>query len=259
MCGRFTLTTPGDLLAELFRLLQMPVLPPRYNIAPTQPVEVVRAGPGRGRRTIAPMRWGLIPSWSKSPAAGAPLINARSETVATRPAFRAAFRRRRCLIPADGFYEWGPLPAAPLPPRAALPAQGDLFATPPEPRPSGRRVRPPRKGSRQPHYIRRRDGRPFAFAGLWERWEGPDGSALETCAIVTTEANTLLRPLHDRMPVIVAPRDYDRWLDPKALTEELMRSIFRPYPAETMTAHPVGPWVNSVSREDPRCAQPADT
>lgn len=168
MCGRFTLRVPAAELVEIFRLLRRPDVQPRYNIAPTQPVAVVRRI-DRGRE-LSMLRWGLVPSWAKDPKIGARMINARAETVATKPAFRTALRRRRCLVPADGFYEWA--------------------------KSAG--------GTKQPHYITRRDGRPFAFAGLWESWDGPDGSSIESCTIVTTEANDLVGRIHDRMPVILS-------------------------------------------------------
>jgi putative SOS response-associated peptidase YedK len=233
MCGRFTLRAPASLVAEQFALFDVPPLGPRYNIAPTQPVAVVRpAGAGvekvtgtssaASRRQLAWLRWGLVPSWAQDPAIGNRLINARADTAATKPAFRAAMRRRRCLIVADGFYEWQ------------------------------------RTGTRkQPYFIRMRDDRPFGFAGLWEAWEGADHSALETCAILTTDANDLMRPIHDRMPVIISPGDYDRWLDPAIEKPEQVADLLRPYAADELIAYPVSPYVNSPARDDPRCIEPA--
>ena len=179
MCGRFTLRTPARDLVEIFELLREPEFSPRYNVAPTQRIAVIRQY-GKDRE-FSDMRWGLVPSWSKDPKAGPPLINARAETVATKPSFRTAFRRRRCLIPADGFYKWQKTDSK----------------------------------TKIPHYIRMAKDRPFAFAGLWECWQGGDGSPLESCTIVTTEANDLMRPLHDRMPVILPEKDFAKWLDPK--------------------------------------------
>jgi putative SOS response-associated peptidase YedK len=219
MCGRFSLRASGADLAEQFGLAEAPDLPPRYNIAPTQPVAVVRAGPGGV--ALALLRWGLIPRWAKGPEIGSRLINARAEAVAEKPAFREAFRRRRCLVPADGFFEWQ--------------ARG---------------------GRKQPYHFRLRDGRPFAFAGLWESWRGEDGEALESCAILTTEANGVVGPVHGRMPVILGPADYGRWLDPRAQEPGQLRPLLRPYPAEEMAACPVGPWVNDPRHEGPRCLEP---
>ena len=181
MCGRFTLRAPASVIAEQFSLFEVPWLKPRFNIAPTQPVPVVRMTPQQAapQRQFVFLHWGLVPSWAKDPTIGNRMINARAETVADKPAFRTALRRRRCLIVADGFYEW---------------------------QTAGKR--------RQPMFIHIRDDRPLAFAGLWESWEGADHSALESCTILTTAANDLVRPIHDRMPVIVAPEDYADWLDP---------------------------------------------
>jgi putative SOS response-associated peptidase YedK len=218
VCGRYTLTLPPDLLAEAFGLDDVPELEARYNIAPTQPVPVVRRLRPGGPRQLDLLRWGL----SLAPVQGAkgsgPIINARAESVATRSAFRDAFRRRRCLIPADGFYEWGP-------------------------------GRPPR----QPFHIRRGDGRPLALAGLWEPEEAGTPAS---CVILTTEPNELVRPIHDRMPVIVDPSDYDRWLAPDGDAAALS-GIFRPCPEEVLTARPVGPAVNRASNDSPACLDPA--
>lgn len=221
MCGRFTLTDPGADLAVQFSLAHVPDLPPRYNIAPTQPVAVVRLAPEGTTRELALLHWGLIPFWAKDPGIGARLINARAETVTDKPAFRHAFRRRRCLVVADGFYEWQK-----------------------------------QTGGKQPFYIRLREGRLFAFAGLWELWQGPDSAVIESCTLLTTEPNELLRPLHNRMPVILRPRDYELWLDPKVQEMERLKSLLRPYPVEEMAAYPVGRWVNRTENDDPRCIEP---
>src|SRR5262245_4330455 len=178
MCGRYSLYSSAADLAEWLGLPEVPALEPRYNVAPTQPVAAVRAGPGGGRELVR-LRWGLVTPWAADPGTGPLLINARSETAADKPAFRAALRARRCLVPADGFYEW---------------------------------VR--QAGKRQPIHFRLRDGRPFAFAGLWERWQAPGGPAVESCAILTTGANELVRQAHDRMPVILGPDAFGEWLDP---------------------------------------------
>jgi putative SOS response-associated peptidase YedK len=223
MCGRFTLTTPMPVLAELFLFPEMEAQaqPPRYNIAPTQVVAAVRAADDAGHRELAYCRWGLIPSWADDPAIGNRLINARAETAAEKPAFRSAFRHRRCLIPADGFYEW---------------QKAD--------------------GRKQPFYFKRKDGQPFAFAGLWERWER-GGEPIDTCTILTTEANELVHPVHERMPVILAPEDYARWLDPKVKQAELLQPLLHPYRDNSMTAYQVRPIVNNPRNESPQCTEPA--
>ena len=219
MCGRYTLTLPPDLLAEAFGLDDVPDLEARYNIAPTQPVPVVRRLRPGGPRQLDLLRWGL----SLAPAEGArgsgPIINARSESVATRSAFRDAYRRRRCLIPADGFYEWadGPKP-------------------------------------RQPFHIKREDGRPLALAGLWEP---PEKDTPASCVILTTEPNELLRPIHDRMPVIVDPGDFDRWLAPEPGDAAALSAILRPYPAAALSVRAVGPTVNRAENDGPACLDPA--
>jgi len=221
MCGRFTLITSAEVVAEQFQLIEVPSLSPRYNVAPTQPVAAVRPSPGNGGRELVLLRWGLIPFWAKDSAIGSRMINARSETVAQKPAFRAAFRRRRCLVPADGFYEWQ------------------------------RQER-----GKQPFYIRLDDEKPFAFAGLWEHWEGPDENTIDSCTVLTTEPNDLIRLLHNRMPVILAPKDYDLWLDPGVQEAELLQPLLRPYPSENMIAYPISTWVNSPSNEGPQCIEP---
>ncbi|MCH7813503.1 MAG: SOS response-associated peptidase, partial [Planctomycetes bacterium] len=174
-------------------------------------------------RRLELLRWGLIPSWAKDPAIGARMINARSETAAEKPSFRAAFRRRRCLLPADGFYEW---------------------------QRSGR--------VKQPYYIRLKHGPPFALAGLWEQWHSPDGSLVETCTILTTEPNELVKPLHNRMPVLLTPDVFDLWLDPAMTDPARIQPLLRPCPPEQMIAQPVTTHVNSPRNDDPACIQPLD-
>jgi putative SOS response-associated peptidase YedK len=222
MCGRFTLSTPAAAVASFFDLSDVPAcLAPRYNIAPTQAVAVVRYG--AGGRTLALVRWGLIPPWAKDAKIGNSLINARGETVAAKPAFRSAFRRRRCLLPADGFLEWA---------KAG-----------------------PRK---QPYHFRRPDAGPFALAGLWERWQPPGGAEpVETCTVLTTAANELVAPFHDRMPVILAPADFARWLDPGYDRAEGLKPLLKPYPAEALVAVAVNPLVNSPKNDRPECLHPA--
>ncbi|MGE5236953.1 MAG: SOS response-associated peptidase [Acidobacteriota bacterium] len=217
MCGRFTQASPGETIAELFALDDVPRLARRFNIAPTQSVSVVRARAGGGRELVE-MRWGLIPAWAKEVSIGSRLINARAETVADKPAFRAALRHRRCLVVADGFYEW-------------------------------RRL----ENRKQPYHIRMADGRPFAFAGLWERWTPMNGEPVESCAIVTTEPNELLRPIHDRMPVILEPGEFGRWIDASVENVGAVVSLLRPYQDLAMIAYPVSPRVNNPANDDPDC------
>ena len=220
MCGRFSLGTPGSVLAAQFDLFEAPAWTPRYNIAPTQDVLVVVRRPEAPKRQARLLRWGLIPQWAEGPVVGSRMINARAETVATKPSFRRALRERRCLVLADGFYEW---------------------------QKQDRR--------KQPFYIRLRDGRPFAFAGLWERWAPPDGQPIDSCTILTTVANDLIRPLHVRMPVILAPRDYDLWLDSSIQEVERLQPLLHPYPADDMTAYPVSTRVNNPANDAPECIE----
>ncbi|MGQ9371881.1 SOS response-associated peptidase [Azospirillum sp. ST 5-10] len=226
MCGRILLATPLAELQRAFGFAERPNLAPRYNIAPTQDVATVRLE--GGARRFAAARWGLVPSWAKDPSVGSRMINARGESVAEKPAFRAAFRQRRCLVPADGFYEW-------------LAVDG------------GKR--------KQPYVIRRPDRTPFALAGLWERWPGPRGeplpAPLETVTIVTTVANAALARLHDRMPVVLDPADYDRWLDPATPLPDVA-ALLRPAPDAALEAQPVSPRVNNVRHDDPGCIEPFD-
>ena len=224
MCGRFTLRAPASVIAEHFALLEMPPFAPRFNIAPSQPVAVVRLAPQEpppGQRQLVWIRWGLIPGWAKDPAIGNRMINARAETVAEKPAYRAAMRRRRCLLPADGFFEW---------------------------QKTGR--------AKQPYFIRLHDDRPFAFAGLWEAWEGPDHNCVESCTLLTTEPNDLVRPIHNRMPVILDREDYERWLDPAVQNAAELAPLLRSYPSDRMQADPVSTLVNSPTNDEPRCIEP---
>lgn len=220
MCGRFTLATSGTQLAAQFALTEVPQLAPRYNIAPTQSVAAVRAA--ANGRELALLRWGFVPVWAKDPSIGARMINARAETAAEKPSFRTALRQRRCLIPADGFYEWQAVP-----------------------------------GGKQPFYFHMADGAPFALAGLWERWKSPEGAPLESCTILTTEANDLLRPFHDRMPVIIAPEEYARWLDPALRDPEAVHDLLSPYDSDLMAAHPVSREVNRVANDGPQLIAPS--
>ena len=220
MCGRYFLSSPMEAIAVQFECEAQTGFAPRYNLAPTAVVPVVLAT--SAGRVVTLHRWGLVPSWSKDPALGARLANARAETAADKPSFRAPFRRGRCIIPADGFYEWQARPGGP----------------------------------KQPFCIRAADGSILAFAGLRDTWEGPDG-ALETCAILTTSANGLMAPIHDRMPVILAPADYAAWLDPDGVHERL-KAMLRPCPEGFLRVYPVGPRVGNVRNEGPELAEPAD-
>ncbi len=227
MCGRFTLAVdPADLMELLpgFALPAERELLPRYNIAPTQEIAVV---PNTGRNQIEFFRWGLVPSWAKDPKIGNRMINARSETLAEKPSFRVAFRRRRCLILADGFFEW----------------------------------RKETAKAKTPLYVRLKAGKPFAFAGLWEVWSpqdetAPDAAPLLSCTIITTTPNSLLEPIHNRMPVILDPDAYDLWLDTREQSPNELTGLLRPYPAEQMTAYPVSTTVNSPKNDSPACVAP---
>jgi putative SOS response-associated peptidase YedK len=223
MCGRYTLrVAPGE-LAELFAVINQFDWSPRYNIAPTQSVAAVRANcDGKGRE-LALLKWGLIPSWAKDAKIASSLINARAETVAEKPAFRAAFRKRRCLIAVDGFYEWQAI--------------------------AGQKTK-------QPHFIGVKDVPAFAFAGLAEHWTSPEGTPVDTCTIITTTANSLMEPIHHRMPVIVDPADYDLWLDPQRQDAQEVLPLLKQFPAERMQAIPVSTLVNSPRNESPQCVVP---
>lgn len=195
-------------------------LTPRYNIAPTQDVAAVRMKPGAEFPELAMLKWGLVPAWADDPKIGYRMINARSDTASEKPAFRKAFRQRRCLIPADGFFEWLT------------------------------------EGKRKlPHYFTLRDGGLFAIAGLWDRWRRDD-QVIESCTLLTTDANELVRSLHDRMPVILPPEFYDHWLDPHVEEPPELQALLRPFPADQMAIMPVEPVVNSPANDDPRCIQP---
>ncbi len=229
MCGRYTLQTKRiDLARELgvpeSDLLE---LPPRWNIAPSQPVPILRARSGRGAAgtEAALVAWGLIPEWASDPRIANNLINARMESLAEKPAFADSFRERRCLVPADGFYEWAPL-------------GGD--------------------GPRYPHYIRLASGRPFTFAGLWSRWRDPTGAPRETCTIVTRPPNEAIARLHDRMPAILAPEARAAWLDSVQRDPKALLDLLSPLPSELFEIHPVGRRVNSPDHDDASCIEPLD-
>lgn len=219
MCGRFTQRQSAQKIAQAFQVANVPPLTPRYNIAPTQQVPTILQTAEHPERQFKMLHWGLIPSWAKNAKMAARLINARAETVTEKPSFRSAFQYRRCLVVADGFYEWQ--------------QQGK---------------------QKQPFYCRTQDEQPFGFAGLWEIWE-KEGEAIASCTILTTEPNQIMRPIHDRMPVILAAKDYDLWLDPKVQKSELLQPLLRPYPTEEMTAYPVSTLVNKPANDSAECIE----
>ncbi len=217
MCGRYTLKTSPQAVAEAFGLADMPLFTPRYNIAPTQLVATVSLD--RGRRALYWRRWGLVPSWADDPAIGNRLINARADTVADKPSFRGAFKKQRCLIVADGFYEWKKI---------------------------GK--------TKQPYYVRMRDGRPFGFAGLAENWRRGE-LAIDSCSLITTEPNSVMAAIHDRMPVILPPDQWPIWLDPTFEDRAKLLAMLRPYLADDLIASPVGMTVNNPRNEGPGCIE----
>jgi putative SOS response-associated peptidase YedK len=222
MCGRFALKAPPRSIQEHFHLPEKVNLSPRYNIAPSQAVAVIRHLPGKNYRQLDMLHWGLIPGWAKDMKIGYKMINARGETLAQKPSFRTAYKKRRCLIAADGFYEW---------------------------QHAGR--------TKQPFYIQLHGAILFGFAGLWESWQSPDGSEVESCTIITTSANELVGKIHDRMPVILFPEQYNTWLrDP--VPELVRQQLLVPYPAAAMEAYRVGPLVNSPKNDSPACILPLD-
>jgi putative SOS response-associated peptidase YedK len=220
MCGRFTLRTNPHQLALIFGCEIPPDLPASYNVAPTQSVATVR-GRDNGTREFTLLRWGLIPHWAKEKSIGNRMINARAETIAEKPAFRSAFRQRRCLILADGYFEWQ------------------------------------KKGkAKQPFLIRMRDDAPFAMAGLWESWTDPQqGETVSTCTVITTDANELTQPIHDRMPAILSAESYGLWLDPRQRDQQVLLPLLRPFEPDSMVADPVSLRVNNPRNNDPGCVE----
>jgi putative SOS response-associated peptidase YedK len=219
MCARYVITSPAQAVRALFGYAELPNFPQRYNVAPTQPIPIVRLN--GGKRSFALVRWGFLPSWVKDPRGFSLLINARGESVLDKPAFRNAIRRRRCLLPADGFYEWSD-------------------ATP-----------------RRPYFVRPKSGAPIAFAGLWETWCGPNGEEVDTATIVTTQANRLLAPIHDRMPVIVPSDAFNLWLDCANVDATTATALFAPAADALLEWYPVSKVVNRASNDSPELILPA--
>ena len=224
MCGRYRLSRRKQIIEERFDSVSGEEdWTPRYNVAPTQPVPIIRQHPKEPRRELSLVRWGLIPSWAQDASGAAGMINARSETAATRPAFRDALRARRCLVPADGFYQWS------------------------------------RTGkTKQPFCFEVNEGELFAFAGVWERWKDPSGNWITTCAILTTTPNAVTSAVHDRMPVILDPDGYDLWLDPGFTDVAAVSEMLKPYDARLMRSYPVSMGINYATNDDPECAKPVE-
>ena len=221
MCGRYRLSRRKLIVEEYFDSTGEDDWVPRYNIAPTQPVPIIRQDPKEPRREPSLVRWGLIPWWAKDSSGAAAMINARSETAATKPAFRDALKLRRCLIPADGFYEWQ------------------------------------KKGrTKQPYCFEVKEGKLFAFAGIWERWKDPGGEVLETCSILTTTPNAVTSAVHDRMPVVLDPDNYDVWLDHGMTNTDAASDLLKPFDARQMRSYPVSNRVNHVANDDEGCSTP---
>jgi putative SOS response-associated peptidase YedK len=223
MCGRYRLSRRKQLVEEYFSSEGEDDWVPRYNIAPTQPVPIIRQNPKEPRRELSLVRWGLIPWWAKDSAGAARMINARSETAATTPAFRDAMTLRRCVIPADGFYEW---------------------------KKTGK--------SKQPYCFEVNDGKLFAFAGLWDRWKDPSGQSVKSCSILTTTPNAVTSAVHDRMPVILDPDCYDLWLDPGMHDVRVVSDMLKPFDARLMRSYPVSSRVNHVANDDGACSTPVE-
>lgn len=220
MCGRYSLTTPLEAMRQIFGFVGGYNLPARYNIAPTQDVPVIVQASGQAAPDLVTMRWGLVPSWAKDVSVGAKMINARTETAAEKPSFRAAFRRRHCIIPADGFYEWKTI-----------------------------------AGGKQPFRISLADDTPFGFAGLWENWMDPGGDEVLTCTILTTDASDRLRPIHHRMPVILQPDNYGYWLDSET---PFSGDLKQPFDSDALRYYPVSKDVNKPANDGPACIEPVE-
>ena len=222
MCGRFTLRTPTRIIADIFSGISFPEIKPNYNVAPTHQVAALRRDGSDDK--FAWLRWGLLPSWAKEKKIGARMINARCETIHEKPAYRAAFKRRRCLVLADGFYEWIPTP-----------------------------------DGKQPMYITRKDDQPFAMAGLWEVNRKIETEAIESCTVVTTSANTLMAPIHERMPVILHRDSFDAWLDPQFENQKALQEMLVPCDPDWLSARPVSKNMNKVGYNAADCIEPVAT
>lgn len=235
MCGRFARFSPAHIFRMLFQLDEFFDLPAQYNIAPGQDVYAVRGiiirdNPQRTAssvpyvREVTPMKWGLIPFWSKDPSIGVKMINSRSETINEKPAFRDPFKKRRCLIPTDGFYEW----------------------------------QKQKDGGKQPYFIHMNDKKPFAFGGIWDTWKNPEGNNIETFSILTTKPNELLKPIHDRMPVIIEPKQFDNWLNPEIQEPAELIPLLEPFKATKMEAYPISTYINSPKNNSEQCIRPIE-
>jgi putative SOS response-associated peptidase YedK len=221
MCGRFVVDIPASELAKIFKIVETETrLMARYNVAPTQQIGVIRSD-SNGTRHLDLLKWGLIPSWSKDPHIGYKMINARSETADTKPSFKSALKHRRCIIPASGFYEWRE-----------------------------------ESGKKHPIYIKLKDNNLMLFAGIWDHWKAPEGNVIESCTMLTTETNDLIKPLHDRMPVILDTQNIDMWLDPQVSDPEQLKPLFRSFPSELMEMYQVSDLVNSPKNDNPSCIAP---
>jgi putative SOS response-associated peptidase YedK len=223
MCGRYRISRRKQILEEHFDCPPDDLdWTPRFNVAPTQPIPIIGQHPKEPVRELSLMRWGLIPSWAKDASGAARMINARSETASSRPAFRDLLKSRRCLIPADGFYEWS------------------------------------RTGAKQPYCFEVNEGELFAFAGLWDRWKDPGGNWVKTCSILTTIPNAVTSAVHDRMPAILDPESYDLWLDPGMQNVAAMSELLKPYDARLMRCYPVSTRINHVVNDDEECSRPME-
>lgn len=221
MCGRFDLHIPRELLERIFGAPFLHDIQPHYNIAPSQQIVVVRTDQ-EGNRQFAFLKWGLIPYWTKDPSIGSKMINARSETVDVKPAFRNSLKHRRCIIPANGFYEWEEV-----------------------------------EGKKKPLYVKMKDDSPMLFAGIWDHWKSSEGNEIESCTILTTNSNELIKPLHDRMPLILEAGDVNLWLDTQVTDPEKLKLLLVPYPSEKMGMFPVSEIVNSPRNDNPECILPS--
>ncbi len=223
MCGRFSLAADPQELQMAFPGFLFPnTISPRYNVAPSQPVLAI---PNNGNKKADFFRWGLIPSWAKDPSIGMKMINARSEGISEKPSFRGPYRYKRCIVPVSGFYEWKKNPAS---------------------------------KTKTPYYIGLSSGAPFGIAGLWDEWLSSDGSEVQTCTLITTSSNSLISPLHERMPVILPPDAYNLWLDPEPIKPGALNELLIPYASDKMAAYPVTPFVNNVANDSPLCVQAAN-